>query len=207
MGKFCVWQETRRLVSHHINKQANQAEVESKMMPYTSAFDDYNEMAIQFGYLTLFAAAFPLAPLAALINNIVEMRTDAFKILNTMQRPNPKGANSIGYWKDILEIISYLAVASNCCLIFITSTTVDSFLANYGIYSRVWMAVGAEHLVIVIKFILSKVIPDTPHWVREAYLRKEYLKEVAEQEYMEEELEKKEKIEDVVLSQSGELIS
>lgn len=34
--------------------EASQAETESKLWPYPNAFDDYNEMAIQFGYLTLY---------------------------------------------------------------------------------------------------------------------------------------------------------
>ncbi|GIX67075.1 anoctamin-4 [Caerostris extrusa] len=37
-------------------------------------FDEYLEMVIQFGFVTLFVAAFPLAPLFALLNNIVEIR-------------------------------------------------------------------------------------------------------------------------------------
>ncbi len=39
------------------------------------------EMWIQFGLITMFVPAFPLAPLFALINNIFEIRIDAYKIL------------------------------------------------------------------------------------------------------------------------------
>ena len=43
--------------------------------------DEYLELAIQYGFITLFVAAFPLAPLFALINNILEIRLDATKVI------------------------------------------------------------------------------------------------------------------------------
>ena len=42
--------------------------------------DEYLELAIQYGFITLFVAAFPLAPLCALINNLFEIRLDARKV-------------------------------------------------------------------------------------------------------------------------------
>lgn len=36
---------------------------------------------IQFGFITIFVMAFPLAPLFALINNALEIRIDAKKLL------------------------------------------------------------------------------------------------------------------------------
>lgn len=36
---------------------------------------------IQYGFITIFVAAFPLAPLFALLNNIFELRLDAKKLL------------------------------------------------------------------------------------------------------------------------------
>ena len=50
-------------------------------MPSTGfAFAEYLELVIQFGFVTLFVASFPLAPLVALINNILEIRVDAHKV-------------------------------------------------------------------------------------------------------------------------------
>ena len=51
---------------------------------------------IQFGYVTFFSWAFPLAPLCALINNVVEMRTDAYKLCHNTQRPIAHKASGIG---------------------------------------------------------------------------------------------------------------
>ena len=36
-------------------------------------FDEYLELVIQYGFVTMFSAAFPLAPLFALANNIMEV--------------------------------------------------------------------------------------------------------------------------------------
>ena len=40
---------------------------------------DYIEMVIQFGFVTLFSSAFPLAALFAFFNNLIEIRRDAQK--------------------------------------------------------------------------------------------------------------------------------
>ena len=53
----------------------------------TSLFYEYLELVLQFGFVTLFVAAFPLAPLFALINNFFEIRFDAKKIITSFKRP------------------------------------------------------------------------------------------------------------------------
>jgi anoctamin-10/anoctamin-7 len=53
---------------------------------------------VQFGYVTLFVVAFPLAPLAALVNNVFETRVDSFKLLKLTRRPEPRGAYNIGIY-------------------------------------------------------------------------------------------------------------
>jgi hypothetical protein len=74
----------RRKKQHHQtdspgkNKALNSASLgtnryvaESKLMPYASTMDDYTEMVIQFGFLSLFALSFPLTALVNLLNNLV----------------------------------------------------------------------------------------------------------------------------------------
>ena len=56
-------------------------------------------MLVQFGYVTLFSSAFPLAALCALLNNIIEIRSDAFKLCFTFQRPFGQRVESIGTWQ------------------------------------------------------------------------------------------------------------
>jgi hypothetical protein len=40
-------------------------------------------------YATLFAVAFPLAPLLSWINNIIEIRSDAWKLTSVHKRAGP----------------------------------------------------------------------------------------------------------------------
>ena len=66
---------------------------------YDGTFEDYLEMFIQFGYVILFSSAYPLAGLCALINNIIEIRGDAFKLCHVHQRPFGQRVNNIGSWQ------------------------------------------------------------------------------------------------------------
>ena len=76
---------------------------------------------IQYGFITLFVVAFPLGPLFALMNNLFEIRIDAFKVLTQLKRPLPKKAQDIGIWLPILNIISKLGVITNGIIIAFTS--------------------------------------------------------------------------------------
>eukprot|EP01038_Epipyxis_sp_PR26KG_P011021 gene11021-14802_t len=98
-------------------------------------FEDYAEMIIQFGYTTMFIAGFPLATLMSLINNYVEIRVDAWKLCQLMRRPEPRGAEDIGTWYDILEVVSTAAIFINSGIVAFTGTPT----INYSWALRVWI--------------------------------------------------------------------
>uniref|UniRef100_A0A8C0I2D6 Anoctamin n=1 Tax=Balaenoptera musculus TaxID=9771 RepID=A0A8C0I2D6_BALMU len=76
-------------------------------------FYEYLEMIIQFGFVTLFVASFPLAPLLALVNNILEIRVDAWKLTTQYRRMVPEKAQDIGAWQPIMQGIAIMAVVTN----------------------------------------------------------------------------------------------
>uniref|UniRef100_A0A669C808 Anoctamin n=1 Tax=Oreochromis niloticus TaxID=8128 RepID=A0A669C808_ORENI len=84
-------------------------------------FYEYLEMVIQFGFVTLFVASFPLAPALALLNNIIEIRVDAWKLTTQFRRAVPEKAQHIGAWQPILQGITILAVVTNAMIIAFTS--------------------------------------------------------------------------------------
>ena len=62
---------------------------------------------IQYGFVTVFVAAFPLAPLFALLNNWVEIRLDAHKYVNVLRRPISERAQDIGRFMTIQCMLTH----------------------------------------------------------------------------------------------------
>jgi len=89
-------------------------------------FDDYNEMMIQFGYITMFSVVNPLVPGLAFLNNILEAKTDCFKICVQVKRPTPKHASHIGIaWTTILTGLSIAGVLFNLLILALSSVSLD----------------------------------------------------------------------------------
>ncbi|XP_003744254.1 anoctamin-8 [Galendromus occidentalis] len=143
----------------------SQAEVEAAMYRYDGTFEDYLEMFIQFGYVVLFSSAFPLAALCAFVNNVVEIRSDAFKLCAIFQRPFGQPAENIGTWQDAMEIMGMLAVVVNCTLVGLNGQLTRMW-PSLGKLETIIIVVIVEHLLLLLKFAIAFAIPDVPHWVQ-----------------------------------------
>ncbi|KAK9399816.1 anoctamin-4-like [Crotalus adamanteus] len=88
-------------------------------------------MILQFGFITIFVAAFPLAPFLALLNNIIEIRLDAYKFVTQWRRPLASRAKDIGIWYGILEGIGILSVITNAFVIAVTSDFIPRLVYAY----------------------------------------------------------------------------
>jgi hypothetical protein len=95
----------------------NDYEVQDSLLTYNSTFNDFNDRTVQFGYIVLFAPAFPLAPLLAFINNLVEIRAAGYKLCNGYRRPVVKQRMGIGTWMVVLNTLGFLAVIMNSTMI------------------------------------------------------------------------------------------
>lgn len=85
-------------------------------------FGDYTAIIVQLGFVLFFSPVFPLAPLIALLNNLILIRLSAFKICYTRQRPIAVKISGIGVWEDVLQIMSVLGIITNCIIMGLTST-------------------------------------------------------------------------------------
>ena len=103
-------------------------------------FHDYSSIIVQFCFVLFFSSVFPLAPLIALLNNIVLLRVSAYKICYTRQRPIALKSAGLGVWEDVLQVMSVVGILTNCGIMGYTSTVLQTHLAP---------AIGVAGMVII----------------------------------------------------------
>nr|BAK22386.1 anoctamin [Xenopus laevis] len=112
-------------------KKKQRYEEDHNLEPFAGLTPEYMEMIIQFGFVTLFVASFPLAPLFALLNNIIEIRLDAKKFITELRRPVAVRAKDIGIWYNIIRGVGKLAVIINAFVISFTSDFIPRLVYLY----------------------------------------------------------------------------
>uniref|UniRef100_A0A8C2G118 Anoctamin n=1 Tax=Cyprinus carpio TaxID=7962 RepID=A0A8C2G118_CYPCA len=114
-----------------LDKTLHRHEKDHFLGPFVGLNPEYMEMIIQFGMVTLFVASFPLAPLFALLNNIIEIRLDAKKFVTELRRPIAVRAKDIGIWYTLLRGLSKVAVIVNAFVISFTSDFIPRLVYQY----------------------------------------------------------------------------
>ncbi|XP_053710733.1 anoctamin-1a isoform X1 [Synchiropus splendidus] len=122
-GDFKQQEEMKKSLQRH--------ERDHFLGPFIGLNPEYMEMIIQFGMVTLFVASFPLAPLFALLNNIIEIRLDAKKFVTELRRPIAAKAKDIGIWYNLLRGLSKVAVIVNAFVISFTSDFIPRLVYQY----------------------------------------------------------------------------
>ncbi|XP_056131842.1 anoctamin-2b [Lampris incognitus] len=132
------------------------------LAPFDGLTPEYMEMIIQFGFVSLFVASFPLAPLFALLNNVIEIRLDAKKFVTELRRPVAIRAKDIGIWYNILSGMGKFSVIINAFVISFTSDFIPRLVYQY-MYSQTGTMHGfIDHTLSY--FNVSNFKPDTaPH--------------------------------------------
>ena len=167
--------------SDFLTRVRNEAELDT----YDVA-DDLREMIVQFGYLSLFSVVWPLVPVSFLINNWIELRSDAVKICVEMQRPTPYRSDGIGPWLDSLSFLAWLGSVTTAALVYMFSNDGlgpdgnPSTIRGSALLLTIFFS---EHLYLIVRLAVRTVISkmDSPGMNKERaeryMVRKRYLEE------------------------------
>ena len=155
-------------------------------------FDDYIETIVQFGYITLFASAYPLAPLVAAVANSIELRGDCWKLSNVCLRPKSVPSHCAGRtYTTLLATIVWISAFTNCFIFAFTSRQMATWLPqyfdidegtgdHYPAHGKGWIVVaivfGIERVLLVLGLVIRLLMPSVPEPVKKLRERIEHLK-------------------------------
>ncbi|XP_044273216.1 anoctamin-10 isoform X3 [Varanus komodoensis] len=149
-----------------------QVNLEKGMDTYLGTFDDYLELFLQFGYVSLFSCVYPLAAVFAVLNNLTEMYSDALKMCRIFKRPFSEPIANIGVWQLAFQTMTVISVVTNCVLIGM-SPQVNALFPDSKT-DLILIVVLAEHLALALKFLMSFVIADKPRDIQIKLARLEF---------------------------------
>jgi anoctamin-10 len=146
---------------------------EGGMPVYEDTYYDFLELYIQFGFVFLFLSVFPLAPVLALVNNWIELKSDALKLCIGHQRPHPRKSSRInGAWLKAFQVMAILAVMSNSALFALSYMDPPLTVEKAGGPLVVWVTI--EHLVLALFLIIGYLVPDVPKHVNVAIMKRHH---------------------------------
>ena len=133
-------------------------------------FDDYLEMIMTFGYITLFASAFPIGTTITSVFIYLETKSDMFKFERTARRPFAKKAHNIGTWEIALDILTIMSVFTNIVLCCYASDQIDYVLPwlkglKEDSSTNILTIFGIEHIMLFIVALLRLILDGEPHWL------------------------------------------
>ncbi|CAG8670242.1 9449_t:CDS:2 [Funneliformis caledonium] len=142
-------------------------------LPVYDIYEDYSEMITQFGYVSLFSVIWPLTPVAALINNWVELRSDAIKLCVHTRRPIPCRADSIGPWLENLSLLIWLSAITNPSLLYLYHPTSNAF-SSASLIVIMALIFCAEHLLSLIHYLVKQMMLAIPSPADDYIKKQEY---------------------------------
>jgi hypothetical protein len=148
--------------------ELSEVEEEATLADYDIG-EEYSEVIITYGYVTLFVAAFPLTPLLARMSNVVEQYVDAHKLCRLTKRPVPEGAEDIGTWYTYLNALSKLAVLTNGALFAFTAGFFKTSETRFQAFT-LFVAV-----IFLVQHLIAYSVEDEPEWVTGIKMRHQSL--------------------------------
>jgi len=127
--------------------------------------------------------------LACVVNNWIELRSDAAKIILGQRRPVPHRTDSIGPWMTALSFLGWIGNITSCALVYLYyGKDSNEFELDYqNLVTFLVIVLVAEHGYWLLDWGAAMLIPrfkTTAEWasLREEYiLRKEYISNVDEE--------------------------
>lgn len=141
------------------------------MLPEHDSFAEYIQAVVLFTFVTCFSVVLPITPLICLLNYLLSMRLDAYKLCKGRRRPLAERTGGIGVWEHLLHIVAVISILTNCWLIVYTNSWVIRLGEKIG---QVFLFVTSEHVMLLIGYTMLTSISKMPKCVRDAMKREKH---------------------------------
>lgn len=194
------------MIFHYFDPVADNEHPQDLHLDEYESFDDYMEILIQFGYVTLFASAYPLASLLACAALWLEIRSDCYKLTYLCQKPAGERVSNIGMWKALLGFMVWFSCLTNCLLFGLTSNQMMHYMPAFYIHDgegvthmvqdKGWLVIlvifGLERVLIYFGLALHAAIPSLPEELVVRLRRRNYFRFQQQQRLLQRRKSKKE---------------
>lgn len=129
---------------------------------------NYMDLVMQFGYVSLFSTIFPLAATASYVCNTLTIKA-IYLEFEFEKRPVPGISIGIGKCIEMLDLIQFVSVIINCALIYFTNESTERFLTPRffeSVDERLELVyfclfvIFVEHFLILLKMGINELLHD-----------------------------------------------
>jgi len=156
LTRFAIRSEIKKIEAKGVFKPYSYLEAQAKCSAYGGDTDDFMELILGLGYVTMFSVAMPVMAFLAVLANLLEARLLAYRMVYVFQRTAPEPQEGIGEWKNIMTQIAYGSVVINVGLaIFLLHPLVD-----YATEQKLAMFIVIEHLFLLLVKVVDNAVPE-----------------------------------------------
>lgn len=147
-------------------------EMEAKLPAYEGTDGislEYKKIIFQFGYITIFSSVGWFLPLLAFLNNVVEEKTDAYKLLINYKRPvgEPNETVMRETLQSTMSMMLYTAAITNPAIYLyvghywstFTGCTSQMMQSDSGCPAELSIFVFAEHILVLMVLLTAFMAP------------------------------------------------
>ncbi|KAH8095159.1 intracellular chloride channel [Aureococcus anophagefferens] len=151
--------------------EAPRFEAELKLDDSKSTLDDFAEIVLQMGLVTMFTLGWYSCRCWARARSCCRSAPTLLKMTPQVKRPDPMPAETVGSWGMLMESMGLLAVYCNSAIIVFTTHSLNT----YNLLQKVIIFFVLEQVILALKIGMHAYIDDEPTALNELKRRQAFV--------------------------------
>lgn len=156
------------------NEDDTQFLVEIKRTKYPGTFHDSASVFVQFSFINLFSVIVPVLAITSMLENLVKIRVDAYKLCNIYRRPHVEQAEDAGFWSETVDVMIFAGIYMNTALVTLSFPDTE----NYSVFWKVIAFLFFSQVLVLYTLFLRSCfssLSEDPDYIDDIVARHEFL--------------------------------